>query len=204
MARTPYVDRQQIVVARHPNKRKDGIAGITPFGASQTFAATQALRDQHGFDRFDRFFFSGAKRALEASMVTAAALGQRKVSITNMPSFHFKYAVERFFGGDMTACGAEESRIVAAGGKVKNALEVSAYARQGREIVGEGVLVIAAELRDLKRHRGHVTSHSGWSELAVLDTSTMPFLMGEADAIIYTIESGVLVSSEHIVAPKLQ
>lgn len=184
----------RIVVIRHPQKDGDK---ITAFGAQQAFAAAEALRNM-GFG-FKFIVWSGAHRTHQAALVMQAAIGGDAM-VSDLPNdrFHFESVAQAVFPNDPKEVLAEMPAIREAGGTVDTALALSEYALEaGMEVANAirslGVLWGDADVL--------VVSHSPFLECAAVAGSDIPYGLGEADAVVYEVRGGEIVSSTLIKAP---
>jgi phosphohistidine phosphatase SixA len=189
----------RIVVMRHPERSADA-DGITPRGAQQCFAVAEALAER-GMS-FDRVLASGAHRAWQTAVVMAAGLGYDPGGVEENRRFHLRELFVRVFRADGDReFAAEHARIAEGGGTVAHALRVSAYARLARKRVTRAVLALAEEMAQRKQRMALVVSHSPYAELAAFDPATMPYGIDPADAVIYSIEDGVIIGSRLLRCP---
>ncbi len=188
----------KIVVVRHPEKNGDR---ITPHGAEQAFAAAVAL--EHF--KFERLLHSGLHRAWQTLQVMAAAMDlEVDVPAESRPFLNFTETLTATVR-DSKGFFAEVEAMKKTEGVDKltlaMALRHSEYARLGRRIVTKGLIVLAVDMELRGQMTALAVSHSPWLELAALDPETTPYSVGEADAVVYTVEDGRVVSSELIKAP---
>lgn len=178
-----------IVVMRHGNK--DGEA-LSALGAMQVFAAVWNLVATLGYN-FYRIVYSGIMRTWQSTMVAQAALRCHgdPLPMNGDSRFCFEEAIRQVYGGSREEfdAGCTELRqlakdkvsvghVLAMGGKA------SRFAQIGREAVTAAILDIAGTMKDGESVL--VLSHSGWLELASADQN-LPFAIGEADALVYTV-----------------
>ncbi|MBI5071327.1 hypothetical protein HZB93_00290 [Candidatus Falkowbacteria bacterium] len=191
-----------IVVVRHPEKDGDK---ITPHGAEQAFAAALALGERFkNFEGFDRLIHSGAHRAWQALRVMAAALGL-KLPDEERSFLNFTATLTQTLGSS-DAFYAEVAKMKAAEGTdrltLAMALRHSEFARQGRQIMINGLLGLACDMAMRGQATALTVSHSPWLELASFDTENTPYGIGESDAVIYVVAGDeILVGSELVRAP---
>jgi len=192
----------KIVVCRHPEKDDDK---ITPHGAAQCFAAALALAEKDL--KPELLLYSGAVRTNQAARVMAAAMQAFNVWPEENKDFHFEECFKKNLDGSMDKFKAELEKIKLAGGTLEHALEISKYARQGRIQVTEAILTLAHVLAGHGKTVALVVSHSPWTEFAAIDPDAMPYGLGEADAVVYTVVTGkrttIITASELIRAPKV-
>lgn len=190
-----------IVVVRHPEKDGDR---ITPHGAEQAFAAALALGERFkNFGGFDRLIHSGANRAWQALRVMAATMNLN-LPLEEYSLLNFTATLEKTLGSS-DAFYAEVAKMKAAEGAdrltLAMALRHSEFARQGRQIMINGLLGLAGDMTRKGQEVALAVSHSPWLELASFDTETMPYGVGESDAVVYVVKDGKIISSELIRAP---
>ncbi len=196
------LNRQTIVVCRHPEKDGDK---ITAKGAMQMWAMALLLSARF---TFERAVYSGANRTLQALKVALAALGL-DLPIEKNEGFHFKGILfEAFQTNESGPCLEEIKRITAKGGTVANALSMSVYATLGRDQMIESLRLLAEDMKTNNEATTLVLCHSPLTELAAVDPKSMPYSLGEADAVVYILEGNYeyvdgwwIVSSELIRSP---
>ncbi|TAN33501.1 phosphoglycerate mutase family protein [Patescibacteria group bacterium] len=187
-----------IIVVRHPEKDGDK---ITALGAMQAFATALALGAM--FPKITQILWSGANRAWQAAMVTLAALGGDGRWLKESRGFHFEPTFTNVYGKDAPAAfKAETAAIKERLGKsaltVADALEHSEYARQGRVVMTDTLFKLASTMKD--DDVVLAVSHSPWLELAALDPATMPYGIGEAEAVAYHIEDSKILTIERVLS----
>lgn len=200
-----------VVVCRHPQKDGDK---ITPLGAMQAWACALALHAL-GFV-FGFFGYSGANRTKQAVKVMATALGvDMKISgdFALDEGFHFQSTWGPYYpsetGGKDRYLAELKALQEATDGTLADALaeegDLGKFTRAGREVFTETLGTFAVALAATGIKQALMLSHSPWTELAVLDPSSVPYGLGEADAIHYQIRvngrDGEIVSSRLIKAP---
>lgn len=189
---------KQIVVVRHGEKAGDA---LTAKGAAQVFAAVENLKKSYDFNG-QTIYYSGAHRTKQCALVASATLGSA-ITLEERREFNFDVPFKAALNSDMKLYNAELARINAAGGTIKQALKISDYARQARARLQAGLIRLAV----ITQGDGPelVFSHSPYTELAVPDdlTGTFPYVLGEADAVVYTITDGVITNAELIKAPQI-
>lgn len=187
-----------IIVVRHPEKTGDA---ITAYGAQQAFTAALALGAL--YPKITQLLWSGANRAWQALLVTWAAIGRDDGGwFKENRGFHFEPTLTNTVK-DSAGFNAEVAEMKQMLGKtaltVADALKHSEYARLGQEVMTNTLLELASRMKD-----GDVAlaiSHSPWLELAAVDPVTMPYGIGEADAIVYKVEGGKVFASDLVKAP---
>lgn len=198
---------QNIVVARHPQKDPHGADEITGFGAMQAWAAAENLRTKRRLAKVGRLIYSGANRTWQASRVMAAALWLSLVPEEN-EAFHFKKLFDQIFGekGGEEAFWEDFRRVKEAGGTVGAALEISAYARLGRQQVERAILQLASDMAGKEQRIALVLSHSPLLELAVPSAfqGVIPYQIAETDAVIYRVADQEIVFAELVRAPEMK
>lgn len=153
--------------------------------------------------KFDRLVYSGAKRCKQAARVMALALDLDLVPQVD-EEFHFKREHDRFFGGDSKLFFAEKAEIDKSGGTVAVAQRMSEYARATRMQILTALFNLARMMGVAKQTMALVLSHMSVAEMGAVDERAMPYCIGEADAVCYTISNGrKIVGSELIKAPKI-
>lgn len=195
---------KRIVVMRHPERKVEGAVGadeISPHGAEQAWAMASKLKSL-GYV-FTYLVYSGLKRTLQTARLMAAAFDlPLNTELVKVEAFDFTLTLKTTVK-DSTGFKAEVARMKALTGTneltVAQALEHSEYARRGQKIVTSGLFVVAGVMTD--GETALVLSHSPWTELAAVDPAAMPYGIGEADAIVYTIDGDRIVASQLLKAP---
>ncbi|MBU0648802.1 histidine phosphatase family protein [Patescibacteria group bacterium] len=197
---TREITEVKIVVCRHPEKDGDK---ITAHGAKQCFAAALALAEK-GL-KPELLLYSGAVRTNQAARVMAAAMQVFDLEPEEDRGFHFEKCFKQTLNNDMDAFKAEMEKIKQAGGTMTRAVEISKYAREGLAQVSSAILDLANKMASRGKKVVLVVSHSPWAEFATIDPDAMPYGLGEADAVVYTVEAdlGEIVDSELIKAPQV-
>ncbi len=193
-----------IIAMRHPQKTKlaDGSEPITPWGAQQTFAATQAL-DPELTCKVGRIVHSGVPRANQAALVVQAAMltNGNTVLVEGNEDFSFLPLLPQFPNAKELLADIAKTRdngddnILACLG--------NAWVIACRKRADAGLLKLAAEMDVSGEEVVIVVSHSPFIETAANGEGAdgVPAGLFEADAVLYTIEDGSIVGSTYIKAP---
>lgn len=191
----------KIVAFRHPQKTAsyhDGMEPITAYGAQQIFSAALALPGEIK-DKVARIIHSGVPRAWQSAEIIKAAL------LINVPiELNTALDVRRMF----VRFNPREAlaQMHAARSESDTALHVvnkTEYAKVARQEVTTILLQVADQMRNLGEEAVILVSHSPFIEMAVDGTGAdqVPSAIYEADAIIYTVQDGKIVSSVYYPAP---
>lgn len=181
---------------RHGQKEGDALA---PVGFGQILAAVLALVGEENKFVFSNLFYSGANRTWQAMQIAIAILGKSvQAGLEELLNFQQIYKV---LGED------EQKRVLgdipqirAAGGTVANALELGGrYPALARERATSAIIKIADTLPD--DCAALCFSHSPFCEMAAPSPVAMTYAIGEADAVVYRVKDGVIVSAALIPAP---
>ena len=189
--------RKTIVLIRHGEKYRPAMKEedeLTPKGAQQVFRTGACLAFSREVDDRALLICSGARRTWQSAMIIAAAVGIKSQPRENL-GFHFEPLKKRLFGNEPDTILAEKEQIRKSGGNLATALEVSEWARRGREWVATNILLLAFQMERDGIDNAVVATHSPFAELAVMDPSSMPYGLEEADAVVYHVEDGGIVFS---------
>ena len=201
--KNPTADRKNIVVFNHPEADTElaHLDALTIRGGQHMFAIA-AARDWRFY--FSRVFYSGVRRTWQAAMITLAAGHSDRLLPERRNEFHFEETAREVFGPDYQDALLRDSQLIKKrGGTVAAALQISRYAQVARGKVVEALLTLAADMVTGREPSNLVFSHASWFETAAVDPGTMPYGLGGADAIVFEVEKGVIISSELVRAPPL-
>ena len=184
-----------VIVGRHGEKNKDA---LTTRGAMQIYGMALLVKEKFG--AIKKFRYSGANRTHQCATISAAAMEVWDAIITKDPLFHFDVPFKAIFNSQMAPYEAELKVIVAAGGSMKEALEISEYTRVARKQITQAILEFAAT-----EENGSVvtaSSHGSYGEFAIPERQLkdFPYQIPMGSAIAYTVEDGVITNAEFIPA----
>ncbi len=171
----------RIIGQRHPEKLGDK---ITEFGAMQAVAMAGKLAKLGHTPK--KAHHSGLRRARQTAELMMSEFVATYDAPGHEPALNFTQTFERALGADHGRIKAEIAQVAELGGMVSHALEISEYARAGREVVSIGIRRIAS-LRGEEGAVALATSHSPWIELAAVDPPTMKYEIALGDAVLYEV-----------------
>ena len=188
---------QTIIVVRHGNKNGDN---LTEKGAVQITTTVNALNAQHKISRILR---SDTNRTKQCAEIASTIIGINEITVDT--GFNPDKPFNAAYGSmeDLTQFKAEFGQIMAAGNTVATARTVGEYPKLARKHLGITLQMLAAEMRRAGQEAVIAFCHSPYTSLAAPENvaNVIPYEIGEADAIIYTIEDGEIVNAEHMRCP---
>jgi hypothetical protein len=191
-----------VVVARHGDKSKEkGVDALTPLGAMQIFGLAQELKKLYG--AIPIVAYSGAKRTHQCANIAVTAMESYKNTFVAEDSeFHFNEPFELVFKSQMAPYLAECEKIKAAGGTMKEALEISEYTRVAKGYITKAILNFAEKAEAANESVVLAFSHGSYAEFAVPERQLkdFPYMIPMGSAIAYTVEDGVITNAEFIPA----
>lgn len=174
-----------IDVLRHGNKNGDE---LTRLGEDQVTASAKVL----AMVPLQRIVYSGANRTWQSGCIVQLVAG-----FSGRPEEDEFFNFANLISPDKRAATmAEIAQIQANGDTVELALQVSEYARAGRQQLTNALLALAADMAIKGQARAVVCSHSPYTELAVPNPADFPYGLNEACWIRYVVEDGQILSAE--------
>lgn len=183
-----------IIVVRHGERlgSKDGRGGadkLSPKGFMQMAATGHKLREL-GLHCVSHLLSSGADRATQGAGVLQLAMELNPpLKVETVLGLNFTRTLTTYlkdthgFYAEVDCMKAAEGGVDAL--TVEMALRHSDYARDGRRIMTDWLVEFADSMWN--GQLALCVSHSPWSELAAVEPASMPYGIGEADAVVYQI-----------------
>ncbi|HTX86550.1 MAG TPA: histidine phosphatase family protein [Candidatus Nanoarchaeia archaeon] len=187
-----------VIVARHGEKNKDA---LTAKGAMQIYGLALYLKEKYG--TINEIQYSGAQRTHQCAIIAATAMGlwawDSRIIDANA-YFHFEVPFETVFKSQMEPYESELKVIKAAGGTMKEALEISEYTRVARNHITRAILDSAIMAIQRREKVFLAFSHGSYAEFAVPNhqLSDFPCMIPMGSAIAYAVEDGVITDAEYI------
>ncbi|GEM_PF-4227428 len=173
-----------IDVLRHGNKNGDE---LTRLGEDQVTASAKVLT----MAPFQRIVYSGTNRTWQSGCIVQLIAG-----FSGRPEEDVGFNFANLISPDKRAATmAEIAQIQKDGDTVELALQVSEYARAGRNQLTGALLELAADMAAKNQTRAIVCSHSPYTELAVPNPADFPYGLNEASWIRYVVEDGQIISA---------
>lgn len=181
---------------RHGNKDGDK---LTPKGEAQIKASVELISNLE--EKLDRIFHSKTNRTKQCATIAAPIVGKSRLEEVDGLSVDKPFA--EALKNDMSKYQVELEAIMSAGGHMAAALHLGKYPVAGREHFAKFLVELASQMEKEGKKTAIGFSHSPFCSLAVPEhqAETMPYDIGEADIVVYTIENGAIVDATHIPCP---
>jgi hypothetical protein len=175
---------------KHGEKsRQNNDYSLTPKGAEQIFRTCLKFAN---YDLMTVIPCSDTDLAMQCGLIAKSALKSWKPDLFPYPGLNPENVYEKIFSGNLPSFLSELEKIKLAGGTVGHALEISEYARRARKQMTSTIISIAGA----HRHPAFMFfSHGCCVELGM---PHLPYNIGPADAIIYTIRGKKIVAAKHV------
>lgn len=185
-------------VIRHGNKDGDR---LTELGQAQIMASVELIKKEH--NDISHVYHSKTERTQQCALLAALLLGRPFGMTAEADGLSVDKPFINSLGGDMDKFEQEHKIIMSTGNNVGNALHQGIYPFSARLHLGCFLLETAAKMEIQDEHCCIGFSHSPFCSLAVPDyqAETMPYDIGEADIIAYTIEDGIITDAKRIPCP---